>query len=251
MFLDSVNNDVTVWGMDDRNDSRWTISELAAKAADVLSREEVDQASARVSEIPSTRTLRFYTTHGLLDRPVDFRGRTALYAHRHLLQIIAIKRLQAGGASLQEIQANLMAIRDAELETLAAIEKGEEAAAARGGGAFASGGSRERGEETGERSDGSFWMRASEQDERDARDGGETAKRAADRGSDAGVVQGVKLGGVTLMFDEPSPALLEDDLEAIRDAAEPLIKLLKSRGLVARHKTGGGSDECDFDDGRR
>src|SRR5262245_17055321 len=49
------------------------------------------------------------------------RGRTALYARRHLEQLVAIKRLQAEGLSLAEIQARLAGIAPKELRALARV----------------------------------------------------------------------------------------------------------------------------------
>ncbi len=68
----------------------------------------------QIRALPDVRTLRYYTHLGLLDRPVAFRGRTALYGRRHLLQVLAIKRLQFGGRSLEQIQEDLYGA-DAEL----------------------------------------------------------------------------------------------------------------------------------------
>ena len=50
---------------------------------------------ARPPHVPDARTIRYYATLGLIDRPEAFRGRTALYGARHLSQLVAIKRLQA------------------------------------------------------------------------------------------------------------------------------------------------------------
>src|SRR5262249_7630167 len=63
------------------------------------------QASGRVRDVPDVRTIRYYTTLGLLDRPARMRGRTALYGQRHPLPLVAIKRLQARGLALAENQS--------------------------------------------------------------------------------------------------------------------------------------------------
>ncbi|MCR4411506.1 MAG: helix-turn-helix domain-containing protein [Thermoguttaceae bacterium] len=76
------------------------------------------QGSGRVREIPDQRTIRYYTTLGILDRPVEFRGRTAYYGRKHLLQLVAIKRLQARGLSLVQVQGS---IAGADESTLAAF----------------------------------------------------------------------------------------------------------------------------------
>jgi DNA-binding transcriptional MerR regulator len=89
-------------------DVRWTIDELIDVADAALETAAYDgPASGRVREKPDKRTIRYYTTLGLLDRPVEFRGRTAYYGRRHVLQLTAIKRLQAKGMTLVQIQEAL------------------------------------------------------------------------------------------------------------------------------------------------
>lgn len=103
-------------------DEGWTIEELAAAAALALSRQDVGQASARVTSAPNPRTIRYYGARGLLDPPVRFRGRTAVYGTRHLTQLVAIKKLQAQGASLLQVQRRLTGLDDTSLSRLAGAE---------------------------------------------------------------------------------------------------------------------------------
>ena len=74
----------------------------------------------RVAPVPDARTVRYYTTLGLVDRPriVD---REARYGQRHVLQLAAIKRLQVEGSRLADIQRRLYGRSDAELRALLAI----------------------------------------------------------------------------------------------------------------------------------
>lgn len=78
-------------------DASLTIEQLAACVAQALSGGSPEELNGRIRAIPDVRTLRYYTTLGLLDRPAAMRGRTALYQRRHVLQLVAIKRLQAKG----------------------------------------------------------------------------------------------------------------------------------------------------------
>lgn len=77
--------------------------------------------SKRVRWEPNERLIRYYTTLGLLDRPAELRGRTAYYGERHLLQLLAVKALQAQGMPLQEIQASLAGRPQNELQVLAGL----------------------------------------------------------------------------------------------------------------------------------
>jgi DNA-binding transcriptional MerR regulator len=188
----------------------WTLDELSARVALSLSVGYEGQASGRVREVPDRRTIRYYTTLGLLDRPT-LRGRTALYSRRHLAQLVAIKRLQARGLSLAEAQARLLGLADRKLAELAQLPAGGEDAPPA-----------EEPAEAGRRGQ-AFWAAAPGP----AAAAVEPAPRA---------LTGVALAeGVTLLLDA-GRAPDEHDLEAVRAAAAPLLRLLRARRLLAaRH----------------
>lgn len=77
--------------------------------------------SKRVRAIPDTRTIRYYTTLGMIDRPAQMQGRLALYGQKHVLQIVAIKRLQAQGEPLAQIQQKLVGATTKKLTQIAAL----------------------------------------------------------------------------------------------------------------------------------
>lgn len=98
---------------------RVKIEGLAAWGQQLISRLDWEEGdSRRVTWTPNPRLIRYYTTLGLLDRAADFQGRTALYGPRHLLQMLAIKRLQLDGKTLEEVQPLLLGRSD---ESLAAL----------------------------------------------------------------------------------------------------------------------------------
>src|ERR1700675_4503305 len=105
----------------------WTIDELGAMVALALSVDYSGQANGRVRDVPDRRTIRYYTTLGIIDRPAEMRGRTAFYGRGDLLQLVAIKKLQARGQSLSEVQRALAGQTDKVLAQVAGID-------ARGGG---------------------------------------------------------------------------------------------------------------------
>src|SRR5262245_26509830 len=104
-------------------DSRypWTLDELTARVALALAVDYSGANNGRVRDVPDSRTIRYYTTLGLLDRHGEMRGRTALYGRRHLLQLVAIKRLQAQGQTLQQVQERLLGLTDRDLERIARL----------------------------------------------------------------------------------------------------------------------------------
>ena len=82
---------------------QWTLPELVSQVAERIAALPPPK-NGQVRAVPDDRTIRYYGTIGLLDRPLAMRGRTALYGPRHLAQVVAIKRLQTTGKSLAEIQ---------------------------------------------------------------------------------------------------------------------------------------------------
>jgi DNA-binding transcriptional MerR regulator len=100
----------------------WTIEDLVGRANEVFQKHGLVAPNGRVRELVSPRLVRLYTTLGLIDRPV-LRGRTGYYGVRHLMQLVAIKRLQSEGWSLAEIQNRLLALSDEELEQIAQLPK--------------------------------------------------------------------------------------------------------------------------------
>jgi DNA-binding transcriptional MerR regulator len=105
-----------------------TLEELSSQVTDLLARQGLlsGQPDNRVSAAPDTRTIRYYTTLGLLDRPM-LAGRQARYQQRHVLQLLAIKALQGLSLPLAEIQARLYGRSNQELEALLSTLAGNRA----------------------------------------------------------------------------------------------------------------------------
>lgn len=99
----------------------WTLDQLVARVTEALAADGVRSPNGRVRDVPDARALRWYATIGLLDRPTGYRGRTALYGPRHLLQAVALKRRQAEGMTLAQIQAELAGATDATLHRVARV----------------------------------------------------------------------------------------------------------------------------------
>jgi DNA-binding transcriptional MerR regulator len=107
---------------------RWTLPDLASEAAQRIAALPAP-TNGQIRAVPDERTIRYYATLGLLDRPAAMRGRTALYDQRHLAQVVAIKRLQSIGRSLAEIQALWPTLDDATLARMSGVELPARAAA--------------------------------------------------------------------------------------------------------------------------
>ncbi|MFI7124130.1 MerR family transcriptional regulator [Nonomuraea sp. NPDC050153] len=235
----------------------WSIGELAERAALALraSPDGAPPVNGRVRDVPGERLIRWYTTIGLVDPPLTRRGRIARYGRRHLLQLVAVKRLQAAGRSIAEIQAALAGATDRMLETAASLEPAAAVAANPASGTTPqtaarpeatpleapddahpvtdAAGDRQGGARAdGEPGRGRFWAerpgkglpRGAHRDTH-----GDAHGDAADGGA---VVVGVRLGdGVRLVLDAgrvPS----EEDVQAVLAAAGPLLAVLEERELV-------------------
>ena len=94
-----------------------SLEELAMQVAALLEESGLNQNDNRVSSLPDARTARYYSTLGLLDRP-RMEGRQARDNKRHVLQLLAIKSLQALSMPLAQIQSKLYGLTDDELEAL-------------------------------------------------------------------------------------------------------------------------------------
>ena len=96
-----------------------TLDELSLEVSRLLEEKALleAQADGRVAAAPDARTVRYYGTLGLVDRP-SIVEREARYGRRHVLQLVAVKALQARGLPLAEIQARLYGRSNSELETL-------------------------------------------------------------------------------------------------------------------------------------
>jgi DNA-binding transcriptional MerR regulator len=195
----------------------WTINELGASVALALAESYQGQPSGRVRDVPDLRTIRYYTTLGLIDRPAAMRGRTALYGRRHLMQLVAIKRLQARGLALAELQQKLVGLPNRELERLAQLPADLDGAPATPSGPEP----RPRAE--------AFWstMPAT------VSEAGPNAAPEANEEIDLSCpLGGVPLArDVTLLLAAARP-LDEEDVAALRTAAAPLLKLLEKRRLL-------------------
>lgn len=192
----------------------WTLDELVRRVSVALADPAYPSvANGRVRDVPDRRSIRWYTTIGLVDRPAGMRGRTALYGVRHLLQVTAVKRRQAEGYALADIQAELAGATDETLRRIAGVEDTLEAAHA----------------EAPPEHQRRFWATRPVAAEMPAPtlDTVDGAKRSTDT---VNVLTAIQLPGGVLLLLPDRPA--DDDVAAIHAAARPLLDLLADRGLL-------------------
>ena len=190
----------------ENGDGLWTLDGLTAAVAAVLAEGYEGASSGRVRDFPDRRTIRYYTTLGLIDRPASMRGRTALYDRKHLLQIVAIKKLQARGRTLSEIQQVLAGRPLSELALIADAPVPPEPEAGPS------------------RADRDFWKQApTPPDAADVPDAEEDRPR---------VLIGIPMHPDVTLLLSPSRSLDDDDLEAIRATSTELLRTLSRRHLI-------------------
>jgi DNA-binding transcriptional MerR regulator len=116
------------------------LAALVSAADDLLTAIGRGVGDERVSGRPDARTLRYYQTLGILDKPARYDGREAIYGYRHLLQAVVTKLLQAEGLSLAQVQRALAGRTTDALEAavLEALPGSAEASSSGGGGGGAS-----------------------------------------------------------------------------------------------------------------
>jgi DNA-binding transcriptional MerR regulator len=191
------------------------MDELVDRVRRALAAEYPGAPNGRVRDVPDRRAIRWYTTTGLVDRPAGMLGRNALYGPRHLLQIVALKRRQAEGLSLAQIQAELAGAGDEELTRVARVP--DELLVADGRAPDpAAGPVRPR-----------FWAAAPVLA---AEPAPAEATPAPAAGTPPDAVGGVALGGGAILVLPQLPTA--DDRAAIAAAAAPLLDLLAARGLT-------------------
>lgn len=83
------------------------------------------QPSDRVAETLNERTLRYYISEGLIDRPLGKEGTAALYGYRHLLLVLSVKLLQGSYLPIKRIREVLADRSNEEIELILAEGLGE------------------------------------------------------------------------------------------------------------------------------
>ncbi len=79
---------------------------LAAHATALVDAAGLRPTNASARAAPSARSVRFYVSNRLLDRP-EGTGTSATYGYRHLLQLLAIKIRQREGQTLEAIKGEM------------------------------------------------------------------------------------------------------------------------------------------------
>lgn len=100
------------------------VAELADEAAKILAESGLAQERGTVSDVPDERTVRYYLAEGLLSPAEDKQGTASVFGYRHLLQLLAVKKLQAEHLPIRKIRELVEGRELRELERLLGLEGG-------------------------------------------------------------------------------------------------------------------------------
>jgi DNA-binding transcriptional MerR regulator len=97
------------------------LPEFAETAEKILSELDLEQERGTVTNVPDERTIRYYLAEGLIQAPEEKQGTASVFGYMNLLQLVAVKKLQAEHLPIRKIR-ELMAGKSAQaLETLLGI----------------------------------------------------------------------------------------------------------------------------------
>ena len=101
-----------------RGETSFTMPRLIEIIKEQIPQVAPSQTKYKVTDMPTARTIRFYTANSLVDKPVSRKGVNALYGYRHLLQILSIKYLQSQYLPLVKVKSLIENADNRELELL-------------------------------------------------------------------------------------------------------------------------------------
>lgn len=212
----------------------------------LLTENGIRTTSGRVRGAVSSRSVRWYGTRGLIDPPVLGVDRMARYGRRHVAQLLAIKRLQSQGVDLTTAGSQLLGLSTEELLRTAGVPR-------------TSPGLPAPGPEVKDDRRLAFWA------ERSSNRGGSGMRKfpgktkpdvpgpleACSVATTGGVYpagQMAQLGGAVAVTKEIQVGpvrisvwqhanVTHDDLSALSSACEPLVAVLRQRGLLGVHES--------------
>lgn len=103
--------------LDQYKGKEFELPALCDAARDLLLAAGIEPGDNRVSAYPDKRAVRYYQSLGLLNKPLRYDGRRAIYGIEHLFRATCIKLLQAEGHSLAQIQSVIPNARIEQLES--------------------------------------------------------------------------------------------------------------------------------------
>ena len=97
------------------------LPEFASVCERVVSGLDLEQERGTVTSVPDERTIRYYIAEGLIQAPDEKQGTASVFSYLNLLQLVAVKKLQAEHFPIRKIREVVSGKSEQELETLLGI----------------------------------------------------------------------------------------------------------------------------------
>ena len=95
--------------------------EFARVGEQILAEMGLEQARGTVTSVPDERTIRYYMAEGLIQTPGEKQGTASLFSYLNLLQLLTVKKLQAGHLPIRKIRELVAGKSEQELEMLLGV----------------------------------------------------------------------------------------------------------------------------------
>jgi DNA-binding transcriptional MerR regulator len=97
------------------------LPEFAQAGERLLSQLALEQERGTVTNVPDERTIRYYLAEGLIQPPEEKQGTASVFGYMNLLQLLAVKKLQAEHLPIRKIRELVARKSERELETLIGV----------------------------------------------------------------------------------------------------------------------------------
>jgi len=97
------------------------LPEFTAVAERVVNALNFEQSRGTVTSVPVERTIRYYLAEGLIQPADERQGTASVFGYLHLLQLVAVKKLQAEHLPIRKIRELVQGKAEQELESLIGI----------------------------------------------------------------------------------------------------------------------------------
>lgn len=97
------------------------LPEFARASEGILGEIGIEQQRGTVSFVPDERTIRYYLSEGLIQPADEKQGTASVFSYIHLLQIVAIKKLQAEHLQIRKIRELVAGKDEQQLESLLGV----------------------------------------------------------------------------------------------------------------------------------
>ena len=97
------------------------LPEFARVGGQIVAELQLEQERGTVTSVPDERTIRYYLAEGLIQPPDEKQGTASVFGYVQLLQIVAVKKLQAEHLPIKKIRELVSGKGEQQLESLLGV----------------------------------------------------------------------------------------------------------------------------------